>query len=66
MLTPSKSLANPDPKEPFIRSRLIKFLEEKGVKEIEGKPLEECYSFQLVKVANYWKSNSVQFLVEAI
>ena len=63
MLAPDKSHADLDPHEPLVRTRLIKFLEDKGVEKIEEKSLEECYTFQLIKVANYWKSSESGSLV---
>jgi len=41
-------------KKKISRLRLIRFLEAKGVKEIEGTPLEECCAFQLLKIAREW------------
>jgi hypothetical protein len=57
MLATTKSRIYGDLKEPLVRSRLIKFLETKGVQEIEGKTLEDCYTFELFRVANSWKGN---------
>lgn len=57
MLATAKSRMYNDLKEPLVRSRLIKFLETKGVQAIEGKPLEECYTFELFRVANFWKTS---------
>jgi len=66
MLAPDKFHADANNEEPLVRSRLIKFLEDKGVDAIEGKPLEECYTFQLIKIANYWKSGEFGSLIEAV
>ena len=66
MLTTDKTHTYINLQESLIRTKLIKFIENQGVKEIEGKPLEECYTFQLVKVAKYWKSSELRFLVEAV
>lgn len=59
MLATTKSRIHSDLKEPLVRSRLIKFLETKGVQAIDGKPLEECYTFELFRVANEWKTSGV-------
>jgi len=37
------------------RRNLIKFLEDKGIKEIEGIALEECYTSLLIRVARAWE-----------
>jgi hypothetical protein len=66
MLAPNKSHAEVTGDEPLVRTRLIKFLEDRGVNEIEGQPLEECYTFKLIKVANYWKSSEFGSLIEAV
>ena len=66
MLTTDKTHVYIDLQESLIRSKLINFLENQGVKEIEGKPLEECYTFQLDKMAKYWKLNELRFSVEAV
>ena len=66
MLAPDKSHAQVNSEEPLVRTRLIRFLEDKGVNAIEGKPLEECYTFQLIKAANYWKSSDFGSLIEAV
>ena len=39
------------------RRKLIRFLEDRGITEIEGVPLEECYTFQLIRVARRWGWN---------
>ena len=36
------------------RRNLIKFLEDKGIKEIEGIALEECHTSLLIRVARAW------------
>jgi len=66
MVAAEKFHADTNNEEPLVRSRLIRFLEDKGIETIEGKPLEECYTFQLVKLANYWKSTDFGSLIEAI
>ena len=66
MLATDKFHADANGDEPLVRPRWIKFLEDKGVSEIEGKPLEECYTFQLIRVANYWKSSRFGSLIEAV
>jgi len=66
MLAPDKSHTEVNVNEPLVRTRLVRFLEEKGVNAIEGKPLEECYTFQLIKVANYWKTSEFGSLIEAV
>ena len=63
MLTASRSHNYSNLKEPLIRSSLIKFLESKGVKKIEGKRLEDCYTFHLIRTANYWESGKVHLLL---
>jgi len=63
MLTANKVHNDLNPKEPLIRSSLIKFLESKGVRKIEGKKLEECYTFQLIRTANYWETGKLNVFV---
>jgi len=65
MLTPNSSHTDINPIKPLTRERVIKFLESKGVREIEGKPLEECYTYQLLMVANYWKSSRLRSINES-
>jgi len=36
------------------RRNLITFLRDLGIEEIEGVPLEDCHTFQLIRVANKW------------
>ena len=36
------------------RRSLITFLRDLGIEEIEGIPLEDCHTFQLIRIANRW------------
>ncbi len=49
------------PREQLTRTEIIKLLEKKGVTEIEGKPLIDCYTYELLKVANRWKLSKVRY-----
>lgn len=62
MLHPQKIPAERVRKGPLTRDRMIKLLESNGVKEIEGKALEDCYTFQLKMVACRGKSSKLRFV----
>ena len=49
------------PREQLTRTETIKLLEKKCVTEIEGKPLKDCYTYELLKVANRWKLSKVRY-----
>ena len=48
------------PLEYLTRTEIIKLVEKKGVTEIDGKPLKDCYTHELLEVVNRWKLNKVR------
>ena len=49
------------PREQLTRTEIIKLLEKNSVTEIEGKPLRDCYTYELLEVANRWKLSKVRY-----
>ncbi len=49
------------PREQLTRTEIIKLLEKKGVTEIEGKQLKDCYTYELLEVVNRWKLSKVRY-----
>jgi hypothetical protein len=49
------------PRAPLTRTEIIKLLEKKGVTEIEGKPLRDCYTYELLEVVNNWDRGKVRY-----
>jgi hypothetical protein len=49
------------PREQLTRTEIIKVLEKKGVTEIEGKPLIDCYTYELLEVVNNWDRGKVRY-----
>jgi hypothetical protein len=43
------------PRPQLTRTEIIKLLEKKGVAAIEGKPLRDCYTYELLRAVNRWK-----------
>jgi len=56
MLRPGKIPAGKERSIPLTRERIIKLLESRGVRDVEGKRLQECYTFELRLLALHGKS----------
>ena len=48
------------PPASLTRTEMIRLLERKGVTAIEGKPLRDCYTYELSEVVNRWKHSKVR------
>ena len=46
---------------PLTRDKMIRLLERKGIRQIEGKDLDACYTFQLKMAQNYAGTGNIRF-----
>jgi hypothetical protein len=47
MLVPNNETS--DNKTLLLRGEMIKFLKKNGILELQGKPLEDCYTYELLR-----------------